>query len=137
MQPRIMMEPTLFFYIALQLVIKDDWENHLFSPSSYPLCTVSSFMNILIASSRSFLCALLLLPFISFACHITIHIPFLLIRTVPSPTFFHSSVLLIALSPFKFPLILFSFYLNIQLSIHTTYPSNSRLGFPECERAQL
>jgi hypothetical protein len=89
--------------------------------------------------SPSLLSSLLLLLSISFSCPIINSLPFLHIRTIRSPIFFHSSVRFIPLSPSLLSLIFFShlLYLNNLSSFHYTYPSNGVLGFPDGERNQL
>jgi hypothetical protein len=81
--------------------------------------------------SHSLLSSFLLLLSISFACPIINPLPYLHIRPIPSPIFFHSSVPFIPpslLSPIFFSHLL---YLNNLSSFHPTYPSNGALGFPE------
>jgi hypothetical protein len=89
--------------------------------------------------SPSLLSFLFLLPSISFACPITNLLPFLHIRTVPSPIFFHSSDPFVPSSPSLLSLIFFSQlpYLNNLSSFNATYPSNRVMGFPEGERNWL
>jgi hypothetical protein len=110
-----------------------------FLPSSIPFVSLSPFhypFYIFISFPPFFVIAF---PPMLFACPIICSHPFLHIRTVPLPMFYHSSVPLIPLSPSLLSLIFFSqlLYLYILSSFHSPRPSNSALGFPDREKNRL